>query len=83
MAMGLLYARPTCSSWPLKQGPMGDISEIKKDLKHKIATWQREVDLKLMKSIWGAPVSTPEEDELSEAMYVNPLEGAADVKELP
>ena len=43
-----------------------DISQLKVDLEQKITTWQREVDLKLMKSVWGAHVRTPEEDELSE-----------------
>ena len=44
----------TCSSWPLKQGRMGDLSQLKEDLEQKITTWQRKVDLKLMKSVWGA-----------------------------
>ena len=51
------YARPTRSSWPLKQGRMGDLSQLKEDLEQKITTWQREVDLKLMKSVWGAHVT--------------------------
>ena len=66
MAKKLSYAKPTGSSWPLKQGSMGDLSQLKEDLKQKITTWQREVDLKLMKSVWGAHVRTPEEDDLSE-----------------
>ena len=66
MAKELCYARPTRRSWPLKQGSMGDISQLKDDLEQKIATWQREVDLKFVKSVWGARVSTPEEDEFSE-----------------
>ena len=66
VAKKLCYARPTRRSWPLKQGSMGDISRLKEDLEQKITTWQREVDLKLMKSVWGAHVRTPEEDELSE-----------------
>ena len=37
----LCYAKPTCSSWPLKQGRMGDLSQLKDDLKQKITTWQR------------------------------------------
>ena len=36
------------------------------DLEHKITTWQRQVDLKVMNSVWAAHVRTPEEDELSE-----------------
>ena len=40
--------------------------ELIKDPEQKITTWQREVDLKLMKSVCGAHVRTPEEDELSE-----------------
>ena len=64
LAKNLCYARPTCHSWPLKQGSMGDISQPKEDLEQKITTWQREVDLKLIKSVWGAHVRTPEEDDL-------------------
>ena len=52
----LCYARPTRRSWPLKQGSTGDISQLKKDLEQKITTGQQEVDLKLMKSVWGAHV---------------------------
>ena len=51
---------------------MGDISQLKEDLEQKITTWQREVDLKLMKSVWGAHVRTPEEDELSEECVCEP-----------
>ena len=64
VAKKLCYARPTRRSWPLKQGSMGDISQLKEDLEQKITTWQREVDLKLIKSVWGAHVRTSEEDEL-------------------
>ena len=32
-----------------------NISQLKEDLEQKITTWQREVDLKLMKS-YGAPM---------------------------
>ena len=66
------YARPTRRSWPLKQGSMGDISEMKEVLEHKITTWQQEVDLKLMKTVRGAHVMTPEEDELSEECVCEP-----------
>ena len=66
VAKRLCYARPTRRSWPLKQGSMGDISQLKEDLEQKITTSQREVDLKPMKSVWGAHVRTPEADELSE-----------------
>ena len=59
VAKKLCYAKPTRSSWPLKQGRMGDLSQLKEDLEQKITTWQREVDLKLMKSVWGAHVRTP------------------------
>ena len=72
VAKKLCYARPTRRSWPLKQGSMGDISQLKEDLEQKITTWQREVDLKLMKSVWGAHVRTPEEDELSEECVCEP-----------
>ena len=65
VAKRLCYARPTRSSWQLKQGPMADISQLKEDLEHKITTWHREVDLKLMKSVWVANVRIADEDELS------------------
>ena len=51
MAKKLCYAKPTRCSWPLKQGSMGDMSLLKEDLEQKITTWQREVVLKLMKSV--------------------------------
>ena len=66
------YAKPTRSSWPLKQGGMGDLSQLKEDREQKITSWQREVDLKLMKSVWGAHVRTPEEDNLSEECVCEP-----------
>ena len=72
VAKKLCYAKPTRSSWPLKQGCKGDLSQLKEDLKQKITTWQREEDLKLMKSAWGAHVRTPEEDELSEECVYEP-----------
>ena len=72
LAKKLCYVKPTRSSWPLKQGRMGDLSELKEDLEQKITTWQREVDLKLMKSVWGAHVRTPEEDDLSEECVCEP-----------
>ena len=76
VAKKLCYAKPTRSSWPLKQGRMVDLSQLKEDLEQKITTWQREVDLKLMKSVWGAHVRTPEEDDLSEECVCEPLEHA-------
>ena len=51
---------------------MGDLSQLKEDLEQKITTWQKEVDLKLMKSVWGAHVRTPEEDDLSEECVCEP-----------
>ena len=72
VAKKLCYVRPTRRSWPLKQGSTGDMSQLKEDLEQKITTWQREVDPKLMKSVWGAHVSTPEEDELSEECVREP-----------
>ena len=72
VAKKLCYAEPTRSSWPLKQGRMGDLSQLKEDLEQKITTWQREVDLKPMKSVWGAHVRTPEEDDLSEECVCEP-----------
>ena len=38
MAKKLCYDRPTRRSWPLKQGSMGDISQLKEDLEGKITT---------------------------------------------
>ena len=72
VAKTLCYARPTRRSGPLKQGSMGDVSELKEDLEHKITTWQREVYLKLMTSVWAAHFRTPEEDELSEECVCEP-----------
>ena len=51
---------------------MGDLSQLKEDLEQKITTWQMEVDLKLMKRVWGAHVRTPEEDDLSEECVCEP-----------
>ena len=64
VAKKLCYARPTRRSWPLRRGSVGDISQLKEALEQKITTWQREVDLKLIKSVLGAHVRTPQEDEL-------------------
>ena len=72
MAKKLCYAKPTRRSWPLKQGSMGDISQLKEDLEQNIMTSQREVALKLTRSVWGAHVRTPEEDELSEECVCEP-----------
>ena len=72
VAKKLCYANPTCRSWPLKQGSNGDISQLKEDVEQNITTWQREGDVKLMKSVWGAHVKTPEEDELSEECVCEP-----------
>ena len=68
----LCYAKPTRSSWPLKQGCMGDLSKLKEDLEQTITTWQREMDIKLLNSVWGAHVRTPEEDERSEECVCEP-----------
>ena len=51
---------------------MGDLSQLKEELIQKITTWQREVDLKLMKSVWDAHARTPEEDERSEECVCEP-----------
>ena len=59
VAKRLSYAKPTRSSWPMKEGRQGDLSQLKEDLEQKITTWQREVDLKLMKSVWGAQFEDP------------------------
>ena len=72
VAKELCYAQPTRSSWPLKQGRMGFLPQLKEDLQQKITTWQREVDLKLMKSVWGAHVRTPEVNDLSEECVCEP-----------
>ena len=72
MAKRLCYVRRTRRSWPLKRGSMGDIPQRKEDLEQKITTSQREVDLKLMKSVWGAHVRTREEDKLSDECVCEP-----------
>ena len=72
LAKKVCYAKRTRSSWPLKQGRMGDLSQLKEDLEQKITTWQRAVDLKLMKSVWRAHVRTPKEDDLSEECVCEP-----------
>ena len=36
MAGRQCYTRPTCRSWPLKQGSMEDTSQLKGDLEQKI-----------------------------------------------
>ena len=36
VAKKLCYAKPTRSSWPLKQGRMGDLSQLKEDLEQRI-----------------------------------------------
>ena len=72
VAKKLCYGKTTRSSWPLKQGCMGDLSRLKEDLEQKITTWQRGVDLKLMKSVSGAHVRTSEEDDLSEECVCEP-----------
>ena len=72
VAKELCYAKPTRSSWPLKQGRMGDLSQLKGEVEQKITTSQREVDPKLMKSVWGAHLRTPEEDDLSEEFVCEP-----------
>ena len=59
LAKNLCYAKPTRSSWPLKQGRMGDLSQLKEDLERKI-------------SVCGAHVRTPEEDDLSEECVCEP-----------
>ena len=72
VAKKLYYAKPTRSSWPLKQGCKGDLSQLKDDLEQKITTSHRKVDLNLMKSMWGADVRTAEEDDLSEECVCEP-----------
>ena len=72
VAKRLCYTKPTRSSWPLKQGCMGDLSQLKEDVKQKITTWQSELDLKLMKSVWRAHVGTPAEDERSDDCVCEP-----------
>ena len=42
VAKEVCYTKPNCSSWPLKQGRMGDLSQLKEDLTQRITTWQRE-----------------------------------------
>ena len=43
VANKLCYAKPTRSSWPLRQARMGDLSQLNEDLEQKITTWQGEV----------------------------------------
>ena len=83
VAKKLCYARPTRRSWPVKQGSMGDISQLKDDLERKITTWQRQSDLKLMKSVWGSHVRTPEVEELSEVCVCNPPQACLCCHRLP
>ena len=59
VAKKLCYAKPTRSSWPLKQGRMGDLSQLKEDLEQKITTWQREVDLQAHEERVGRPCEDP------------------------
>ena len=73
VAKSICYAKRTGSSWPLKQGCKGDLFQLKEDLEQKITIWQRVVDLKLMKSVFGAHVRTPEEEELSDECVCEPL----------
>ena len=72
MAKQLCYAKPTRRSWLLNQASMTDISQLKEDLEQKVTTWQWEVYLKVMKSLWGPHVRTREEDELSEECVCEP-----------
>ena len=72
VAKRLCYARSTLSSWPLKQGSEVDISQLKEDLEHRITTWQQQMALKLMKSVWCAHVRTPDKDSLSEECVWQP-----------
>ena len=53
-------------------GDQPPLPQLKQDLKQKITTWQREVDLKLMKSLWGAHVRTSKEDDFSEQCVCEP-----------
>ena len=60
VAKKLFYAKPTRSSWSLKKGRMGDLSQLKGELEQKITTWQREVDLKLnLRPIWRCSENYP------------------------
>ena len=54
------------------QAAMGDLPQLKEDLEQKITTWQREADMKLMKSVWGAHVRIVEEDNFSQACVWEP-----------
>ena len=58
LAKRLCYAKPTLSSWPLKQRSLGDVPQLKEDLENKMNIRQQEVDLRLMKSVWGSNVRT-------------------------
>ena len=51
VAKNLCYAKPTRRSLRLKEGCIEDLSQLKEDLEQKITTWQRKVDLRVMKSV--------------------------------
>ena len=78
LAKVLCHARPTRSSWPLKQRQMGNISQIEDPPQHKIISWQREIylnlNLKLMRSVWAAHVRTPKQNEFAEETVCEPLQ---------
>ena len=76
VAKKLCYAKLTRRSWPLKQGCMGDLSQLKEALEQKITTWQREVDFQLIKSVWVAHVRTLRKMNNQRNVYVNPHERA-------
>ena len=65
VAKKLCYARPNSRSWPLKQGSMGDIPQLRGNLDRILPpgneSWR-----------WGSHVRTPEEDELSKERVCEP-----------
>ena len=74
MVKSLCYARSTRHSWPLKQGPMGDISQLQEDLEQKITTWQQEGGLEAREHCVGCPLLKKKNSQKNS--YVNPLERA-------
>ena len=59
VAKRLCYTKPTRSSWPLKQGRMGDLSHLKADLEQMITTWQKEGGSKAHEERVGCPCEDP------------------------
>ena len=59
VAERLCYAGRTCRSWPLRQGAMGDLPQLKEDVEQNITTCQREVDSEVHEERNGCPCENP------------------------